>query len=287
MHMLRIWRKAVPIALAGGLIGASGAVPAKAASSPPSVSISVTSPHFPTAVHGKVVGYALVAFRGYRGFPGSNVATVSGKVTGAATGDTLTLLADPFGGKGFAATGTPVTLTGSSATYSFHVAPFVATRYKVALADGTVTDAVSAVQTVYVTEGGGDYGGHGSCSRDHCTFVEPLAVWLPASAIRNEKAKHVYVYFAFDPKIFNRHPVFPRYLDRWPATVSKPRVLSATDYQITITIHFTSAVPHAAEYGIWTSCTRDTESKDGIGLPGHHHCGQRQVTWAEGNSYLG
>jgi len=25
-------------------------------------------------------------------------------------------------------------------------------------------------------------------------------------------------------------------------------------------------------------CTKDTESKDGIGLPGHHHCGTRSFS---------
>jgi hypothetical protein len=34
------------------------------------------------------------------------------------------------------------------------------------------------------------------------------------------------------------------------------------------------------------ACTKDTESRDGMGLPGHHRCGKRRVK-VSGLTYLG
>jgi hypothetical protein len=37
----------------------------------------------------------------------------------------------------------------------------------------------------------------------------------------------------------------------------------------------------------YVTCYRDAESRDGIGLPGHHHCGDSSLTVAEYKSYVG
>ena len=142
---------AVVAAVTGGL--AAGTMPAQAQEASPATygaTIAAASPHTPGAVNGKVDGYPLVYYRvTYRQ---ESTATISGDFTGAADGDVVTLLAEPFGANAFAPTGTPITLSSPVATtpYSFAVQPSVATKYEVQVSTSGTIDVTSTAVTVYV-----------------------------------------------------------------------------------------------------------------------------------------
>ena len=59
------------------------------------------------------------------------------------------------------------------------------------------------------------------------------------------------------------------------ATSSAPAPKSRNSY--TITLSFSFRIGNHRYSWLWTACTKDTESADGIGLPGHHRCGAAKV----------
>jgi hypothetical protein len=251
---------------------ASGAFPAQAASSAAySVTISATSPKYPGATNGLVFGYALVV---YKGSDGTAAATISGSATGN-SGDTVTLLDKRFGSRSFRSSGQSVTLTGTGPqSYSFEVTPSLATKYEVRVSTGASVDATSGIQTAYVTENTGPgISTKTTCSsHGHCTVHGKGYPVLPASGYRTESRKRWYVYFVYDPKVLKY-----LYLDRH-ARFSKAHRISATEFEFGITIPFRSrGVSNPGNYVHWGSCTKDMESKDGLGLPGHHGCGVRRI----------
>jgi hypothetical protein len=273
--MSRFWRRITPAVVTAGLVATAGAIPAEAASaSTYGVTISATSPNYPGASHGKVDGYALAVYKEtYRNY---DVATVSGGVTGAQIDDVATLLAEPFGTTSFTATAS-VTLnpTGTGATpYSFAVKPSVATRYEVQVTTGTTVDATSSVQTVYVTEwtGGGKF--VTKCSHGRCTSTWKYYEELPPSARGTEMAKRQYLYFTLDTKL----PKFPRYIGlARSAAISKARKLAADEFYITLRYSYSTHLRNPNRDVLYLICSKDSESKDGLGLPGHHGCGLRRI----------
>lgn len=271
MRMSRIWRWIAPAAVAGGLVAASGAVPAEAASTATyGVTISATSPHYPGATKGKVDGYALVAYKTtYHNF---DAAVVSGDVTGAASGDVVSLLDEPFGAKTFKPTGAQQTLTGTSPeSYSFTVKPTVATRYEVEVTTGSTLDATSVTQTVYVTEGTGAAHARKTCRATRCVYSYDVYVTLPASAYKTESAKPFYLYQAVT---YTR--ALPKYYYRTKtARASKAKRVHAGEYEIALTFYIPLRHGEASWYTNF--CTKDTESRDGLGLPGRHGCGDKRV----------
>ena len=64
--------------------------------------------------------------------------------------------------------------------------------------------------------------------------------------------------------------------------VSKPRPVSATE--INLTLRFPPGYGQVLSLWRFAACTADTETRDGLGLPGHHQCGASTVPPA---SYLG
>lgn len=262
--MPRIWRI---IVAAGALIGASGPANAQAAS-PAAYSVTITA----TTNSGKVTGDTLVWYK----LAHYDSAHVHGRVAGAAPGDTVTLLSKLFGASHFTATGKPITLTPPTSTYSFTVQPSLATRYKVRVSTGDKVDVTSSVRIVYVdTSGPPVRGTHKKCSRHRCIVTFRAYSLVPASVYKIEAAKHVYPYLAVG------HPRLPRYLTlSTTATVSKAKKVHANEY----VQRFRFVIPlHGKTNWIWQACTKDTERRDGIGLPGHHHCGDKKVT----QGYLG
>jgi hypothetical protein len=271
--MSRIWRWIAPVAVAGGLVAVVPAIPAATASTAAtSVSINATSPHYPglrAKDHGKVFGYAIVVYKAT--VDSENTGVVSGKVTNASSGDEATLTAEPFGAKSFKAVGTPVALTPNSAgvaRYSFNVSPSLATQYKVQVS-GTNT-ATSGVASVYVTEGGRitDIKAHASGKK--ISFSFRLYIELPPSALNTEIGKHWYEYLAVG------YPNFPKYASlSKSATVSKAKKVKAGEYYRTFSYSFRARNDKANPDPI--ECVKDTESRDGLGLPGHHGCGAKRV----------
>jgi hypothetical protein len=196
---------------------------------------------------------------------------VSGKVTTRATNDTATLLAKSFGTKTYRSVATAALTpnSGGVARYAFNVTPSLATAYKVKVS-GT-DSAVSGVVTVWVTTGGRSAGTHQRCSRTRCTFSFRLYVVLPSSALRKEMRKHWYEYLAVGyprlPKVFTLSTT---------ARVSKPTRINSGEYMR----KFTYFIPLRNGGAAWipTACVKDTESSDGLGLPGHHGCGARHIS---------
>jgi hypothetical protein len=59
------------------------------------------------------------------------------------------------------------------------------------------------------------------------------------------------------------------------AKTSAPRLVSATEYKLTYSFSF--RIGNDGYAWNWSACWKDTYSKDGLGLPGHHGCGNKRV----------
>ncbi len=136
--------------------------------------------------------------------------------------------------------------------------------------NGTTVAATSKVQTVYVTEGGADT--HWKpCHRLRCTFTFKQYEVLPSSAYNTEAKKHLYLY---DLVIYR---TLPKYINLVKsATASKARKINAGEFVRVITFH----VRFSRRGGLWipVSCSKDTELRDGLGLPGSHGCGAKRLS---------
>jgi hypothetical protein len=155
--------------------------------------------------------------------------------------------------------------------------PSLATRYRAEVfRSGSATSPVarSARVTVYVVSGGRTTGVK-PCARPVCEEKLHSYVRLPASVIKQESRKHVYPYFvlALAPTL---EPPLPKWLrlDR-RTRVGKIRFITSSEYEQTFTRRFTIGNDGYRWEMNW--CTKDTEAKDGIGLPGRHGCGNKRV----------
>lgn len=273
----RLLAIAAATAAATASLAAAPAVPALGAG--PAVPQAAVSIAVKSAVP-KISGDTLVVFLGGK----YASATVRGTVTGAASGDIATLLARKFGAASYSPAGTPVTLGASPARYSFTVRPQLATRYKVQVSaadsPGTVL-GTSAPATVYVTASAA-LTGSGHCTRPVCHIKLHLWAKVPAAAYRAETAKHWYLYSRLRLAA-RRIPAPPKVLELdHKATASAPLRLHA--YEFRVTLRFTFRIGnHAYRYRI-DACTKDSESADGLGLPGRHGCGNK---WISATRYLG
>ncbi len=268
MRMSKIWRWVAPVAMAGGLVAALGVVPAEAASTAaPTITIQAKNPDV-----AKVTGDTLVVF----GFKGAQNAIVSGTVTGAATGDVVTLLAEPFKATHFTAVGT-TTLTSSTGSYSFSVRPTLATTYEAQVTTGTTVDATSATQPVYVVLGQvTPKNPPVKCNRTGCTETIAARTIVPASAYHTESIKHWYLYLGVNRSRGNPSTRPPKYLTLSKAsTASKARKINAQDFEVVLTFRIAFDGKNIRWFP--AACTRDDEPKDGVGLPGHHDCGNSKV----------
>jgi hypothetical protein len=270
MRMSKIWRWVAPLAMAGGLVAALGAVPAEAASAAaPTITIQAKNPAFPN-----VSGDTLVFY----GVKQAQDAVVSGTVTGAAAGDVVTLLAKPFRAKHFAVTGKPVTLTSSTQGYSFTVRPTLATAYEAQVKTGSTVDATSAVHYVYVSLFVNPVSLRDKCNKadTECSLIITTRTVVPASAYHSESTKRWYLYLGLNRShgVPSKKP--PKYLllER-SASASKPVRIRATDFQITFTFPFATDRENVEQFA--DACTKNTETKDGIGLPGRHGCGDSKI----------
>jgi hypothetical protein len=269
--MPKPWRIAAIAATVCGLTAATAATagPALATQAAPTVSINVSSPI------GKITNDVLVAFEDGK----FSVATISGSVSGATSGEVAALYAQPFPFKSApaAVAGQTTTLTGAaSQAYSFSASPSVATKYTVeVLPSSTSTTAavVSAAKIVYVVTNQTVTGG-GACARPECHLTFKVTTELPASAYKTEAAKKWYFYFGV--KFSATGKPAPKFLYLTKATISKAKKVSSTAFERTITYSFRVG-DHGYHWEI-NFCSKDTESKDGINLPGHHSCGDKKIS---------
>jgi hypothetical protein len=272
MNMSRVWRWVVPLTAAAGLLYATAAIPAEAATPGYSVTISATSPNYPGNTNGLVDHFAVVVYGvSYHNF---DQGLVSGVVTGFASGDVVTLLAEPFKATSFKATGSPETLT-TSGSYSFTVEPSLATKYEVEVSTGSTVDVTSAVQTVYVSTNSGYSGVHKKCDlkTNTCTYGYKAYFYVPASAYKVESRKPLHLYLA-QWYVKGASPAW-YYLDK-KVSVSKVARVNRGEFRYTLTFYI--RLRSGENYWSTFYCTQDSESKDGLGLPGRHGCGNKRLS---------
>jgi hypothetical protein len=272
--MSKLRRMAAVAVTLSGLVAATAATAGPAAAQTASnasvaVSISVSS-SLPVITHD-----VLVQFKGRKG---TSAATVSGTVSGATAGEVAALYAQPFPFKSNAAPvpGKRLSLNGSSAqSYSFTVHPTLATRYTVHVLPGSSTasaTAVSRVRIVYVVTNQ-DLTGAKKCGRPVCHETLRVTTRLPESAYKTEAGKKWYFYFGLR---FSATGIpAPKVLFLKHVKISKARKVSATEFERTISFSF--RIGNHGYHWLPAYCSKDTESKDGINLPGHHNCGVKKI----------
>ena len=277
--MLRAWRRATAVALAGstamaGLLAA--VVPARAATSV--ITVAAASNFRP------VTGDVFVEFQGSK----SGSARIHGTITGATTGEVATLYAQrfPYTTAARPVSSTTLSATGATTAYSFTVTPTLATRYQVKLfasKSATTSLATSPRQTVYVAANG-YLTGFKNCGRPTCRETAHIYRIVPSSALGMEMSKHFYSYFGLNLSATGTPP-YPRwlYLNGGNASVSPGHQISASKFETTVTFSFTVGNDGLAFLTYW--CSKDTVASDGLGLPGSHGCGARRIL--SSLSYLG
>jgi len=269
--MSTVWRWIAPAAAAVGFVVA-GTVPAHAAGETTyGVTITATSPNYPGAVHGLVDGYALVIYKTPQ--DDWDQATISGTVSGFTPGDVVSLLQEPFGTKSFANTGSAVTLT-NSGSYSFTVTPSLATQYEVQVSTAGTLDIASDTATVYVSVRTTFGTARTKCNSipSLCTFSFKLYVYVPASAYASESHKHLYEYLS---QWYSAGASPTWYYRSKTARAAGPKKLSRgeMEYSLTFYVHLRGGHNYWETY----SCTKADEGADGLGLPGHHGCGNKRI----------
>lgn len=274
--MSKLWRMAAVCTVAGSLLGAG--VPAAVATTKataPTITISAKSKL-------EVGGNAVVVYRAANA--AYTVATISGAITGATTGNVVNLYAQPFPYKHPAKA---VATAPAGTTYSFKVKPAIATRYQVKLAtsrsDPTVL-ALSPVVTTYLSSGARVTTKRDCASGPVCRPQYRLYVFLPAALIKPYVSKHWYTYLGVSRSVTSKLPPWPKwlYLDKH-ATVSRPRRVAANEYERTVGLSFW--VGNDSARWSFLVCAKDSEARDGVGLPGHHGCGIHRVSASV--AYLG
>ncbi len=219
-------------------------------------------------------------------------AQVHGEVRRVLRGGTAELFAQPFPYRHapVPASSEVLRTTGSGAAYAFTVTPGLATRYFVELFPGGVTRPVarSRTVTIYVTR---DLtAGALICHKLLCRAAIPLHVVVPAGAMSTEISKHWYTYGAPGPAsaavelqlLEPGNPDVRQLLKTLRPQISKPRRISATEFDLVI--RFPPGYRQEVSSWHFTACAADTETRDGLGLPGRHRCGLSIVPSA---SYLG
>lgn len=269
--MPRSWREAAVLVVAAVAIGA-GIGPAVAqAAAGPTITIKATSA-IPVVTHDVLVQYHNSRL---------DKVTISGTISATASGDVAQLYAQSFPfnkaarpvpgqDEAFSASTSPV-------AYTFTAVPNLATRYSVRLfASSTATTALasSAVKNVYVTSNQPFYGLR-SCTRPVCHETVRIYTYIPASTYKTESAKRWFFYFGLrlSPTVEPPPPTWI-YLDG-KASISKVKRISAREFERTISFSFT--INNDGFHYVFAYCSKDTEARDGLNLPGHHGCGAKRV----------
>jgi hypothetical protein len=241
---------------------------------PPVVSISASS----TA--GTVPGYVFVYYA-----DGNNAqATISSSVSSAAKGQVAKLTAQPFPFQSPPAVIDTTKITGKSQPLSYTVTPSLATRYQIEVFGSSSASkplAKSSVQTVYVGLLAHSKIVSDNCPRPDCFVTLHVDEHAPASVIQTESNKHLYQYFRVKLSP-GAEPSIPKtlYLQSHPPAPTV-QILSSNEYQLTISFSF--HIGQDADHWSWNACTKDDEPSDGVGLPGHHGCGDPTLS----SSYTG
>jgi serine/threonine protein kinase len=221
---------------------------------------------------------------------GAAQAQVYGEVKGARRGYVARLYAQPFPFTAKPAAVASVTLHPAHklAPYAFKVTPVLATRYYVSvfasrkskrLLGSSPTAAVYVATTMTHTTAR-------TCSRPTCHETFTLKVRVPPSALGTELAKRWYTYFGLT---LSKSAILPKgpavlQLGAGSPAIGTPRRISAGEYAVTVTFSFPIGKKGANTW-FWAACAPDSETADGIGLPGAHECGAKAIPAV--HSYLG
>lgn len=266
------------IVLAGGVLAISQLPALAAPAATPTVSITAHSP-LP-----KVTGDVWVAF----GVKKDLAATISGSVHGAPGGAVVRLFARqfPFKAKAVRLAG-PLALHGATAPYSFTVRPTLATQYiaKVFASTAATTALASSPATIVYVAAQTRYTGLSKkCGRPVCVQHIVVRTIVPPSTLRTERKKGWIAYFGLKLSR-SGEPSPPKTLLRGGghASFSASRRVSKREYDVTLTLRF--RIGNGGWFFEFLTCQKDSESKDGLNLPGHHGCGQKQLKLPL--SYLG
>jgi serine/threonine-protein kinase len=221
---------------------------------------------------------------------GAARAQVYGEVKGARRGYVARLYAQPFPFTAKPAVVASVTLHPAHrlAPYAFEVTPVLATRYYVSvfasrkskrLLGSSPTAAVYVATTMTHTTAR-------ACSRPTCHETFTLKVRVPPSTLGTELAKRWYTYFGLTLSKSATLPKGPAVLQLGAGSpkIGAPRRISADEYAVTVTFSFPIGKKGANTW-FWAACAPDSETADGIGLPGAHGCGAKAIPAV--HSYLG
>jgi hypothetical protein len=198
-------------------------------------------------------------------------ATISGTVANGQPGAAVQLQGSTFpyaSGFGVLAQST----TGAGGAYSFKTKPVLATHYRVVLvAEPT---SVSPTITVYVTPPFFN-ASRGRCpSAPRCRRHFAADIVYPPSTVPKEVGKRAYFYFGIR---YGSGSIPPKRLRL--ITTGRQRHVRGTRYRMGFTISFATPAARGYRYE-WNVCLKDAEATDGLGLPGHHHCGDRSLPYS-------
>jgi hypothetical protein len=233
-----------------------------------------------------VGGYTYVGFMAGQ----DSTARIHGTITRAVSGEVAQLYAQPFPFKASPAQVDAVILhaTGKTAQYSFRVTPSVATRYTVKLFQSSTAhraSATSPAQTVYVSATYTSSGKNATTCNVVCHDTYTVKWFVPASALSIEITKKTYVYFGVtltkQPK-----PPDPKTLSLGAGSSRAGPFSFISDTEFDQTINFSYRINDDYAQTDWQVCFKDTETVDGVGLPGHHGCGDQSTPDLE-SGYLG
>lgn len=276
-------RRIALVALAVGGLGLAGIVTAVIlANSSGQGSASSPRPRpaiFPIAASSRfrpVTGDVFVVYQGGK----DATAQLRGHINGVQSGEVAQLYAQQYPYRHPAVPVSSVILhpAGTRASYAFRVTPSLATRYQVGLLRSSTAAtplAISPVTTIYVALAGTS-GDAQKCSRPVCQQRFHVRLRVPARAMNTEISKQWYPYFGLNLAP-SKAPAAPkRYrLGAGDSLVTPSRRVSATELELTVTYSFRVG-NHAFNWN-WNVCTKDTEAQDGVGLPGHHGCGDKHI----------
>jgi len=285
VHVSRVWQLATIVAAACGL-AAVGTVPALAQpAQAPTVTISAQSAFRP------VTHDVFVVYKDAHKTKGAHLrfdqVAISGTVSQSTAGQVAELFAQPF-----PYNATPKMVAGQSVTlptsttpvsYKFKATPTIATKYTVEVLPSSTSSspvADSPATPVYVVTF--QTSNLSSCSRPVCHETLTVYTHLPSSAYKSESTKKSYFYFGLRLSKTGE-PSFPRWLYLKKASISKARRVSSTEFKNTIKWSF--RVGNDGYAFAINFCSKNSESKDGINLPGSHSCGVKKIRSTI--SYLG
>jgi hypothetical protein len=212
-------------------------------------------------------------------------AIISGDVVNV-PGVTVELQASTFPfNAGFAAVAQ--TTTGVGGSFVFTSQQSLATRYRVVLAsDPSVQSSAAAVYALANSSAAGG-GVYRTCSRSGCHKHFQNTAVFPAAVASREGAKRAYYYFGIRyTAIGQTHPHYLKLVK-----TGRFHQLDGTQYRTGFSVNLPRRSPKGNAYQYrWAICTKDTEFQDGLGFPGHHHCGARRISIYDlvtGSGHLG